>query len=226
MPTLLIATTNQNKLREYAAIFAGLPFELRTLRDLGIDDDVEETGATFAENARLKAEFYAARSGLPALADDSGLEVHALGGPRGSFGWREHKSNLLCIAGGSGMAPIKGMLEDAAQKKMAKRIVYLFGARTEKDLYALDDMQKLAAQLKLDFVPVLSHEDAGSSWKGARGFVTEFIDKQALDFKDTAAFLCGPPPMIDAAIAKLNELGIGHQDIFFDKFTDKSHVNK
>ncbi len=83
MPTLLIATTNQNKLREYAAIFAGLPLELRSLRDLGIADDVEETGATFAENARLKAEFYAGRSGLPALADDSGLEVHALGGEPG-----------------------------------------------------------------------------------------------------------------------------------------------
>lgn len=147
-----------------------------------------------------------------------------LRGPRGTFGWRDQKSNLLCIAGGSGMAPIKGMLEDAAQKKMAKRIVYLFGARTEKDLYALEDMQKLSKQLKLEFVPVLSHEDAGSSWKGARGFVTEFIDKQSLDFADTAAFLCGPPPMIDAAIAKLNELGIGNQDIFFDKFTDKSHI--
>jgi len=83
MPTLLIATTNQNKLREYAAIFAGLPFELRTLRDLGIDDDVEETGATFADNARLKAEFYAGRSGMLTLADDSGLEVHALGGEPG-----------------------------------------------------------------------------------------------------------------------------------------------
>lgn len=83
MPSLLIATTNQNKLREYAAIFAGLPLELRTLRDLGITDDVDETGATFAENARLKAAFYAARSGLPALADDSGLEVHALGGEPG-----------------------------------------------------------------------------------------------------------------------------------------------
>ena len=83
MPTLLIATTNQNKLREYAAIFAGLPLELRSLRDLGIADDVKETGATFAENARLKAEFYAGRSGLPALADDSGLEVHALGGEPG-----------------------------------------------------------------------------------------------------------------------------------------------
>lgn len=83
MITLLIATTNQNKLREYAAIFAGLPLELRSLRDIGIDEDVEETGATFAENARMKAEFYLARSGLPTLADDSGLEVAALGGEPG-----------------------------------------------------------------------------------------------------------------------------------------------
>jgi XTP/dITP diphosphohydrolase len=88
MPILLIATTNQNKLREYAEIFAGLPFELRSLRDAGIDEDVEETGATFAENARLKAEFYAARSGLPALADDSGLEVVALGGEPGVLSHR------------------------------------------------------------------------------------------------------------------------------------------
>ncbi len=151
-----------------------------------------------------------------------------LRGPRGTFGWREQKGTLLCIAGGSGMAPIKGMLEDAAQKKMAKRIVYLFGARTEKDLYALDDMQQIKAQMgaNFEFVPILSHEEAGSPWQGARGFVTEFIEKQALDFADTAAFLCGPPPMIDAAILKLNELGIENQNIFFDKFTDKSHLNK
>lgn len=83
MTKLLIATTNPGKLKEYAAIFAGLPLELRTLRDEGIADDVEETGDTFAANARLKAEYYAARSGLPALADDSGLEVAALGGEPG-----------------------------------------------------------------------------------------------------------------------------------------------
>ena len=88
MPTLVIATTNQNKLREYAGIFDGLPFELRSLRDIGIDDDVEETGATFAENAQLKAEFYATRAGRPVLADDSGLEVHALGGAPGVFSHR------------------------------------------------------------------------------------------------------------------------------------------
>ena len=88
MPTLLIATTNQNKLREYATIFAGLPLDLRSLRDAGIADDVEETGATFAENARLKAEFYSPRSGLPVLADDSGLEVAALNGEPGVFSHR------------------------------------------------------------------------------------------------------------------------------------------
>ncbi|MEN9938175.1 MAG: hypothetical protein RLZZ387_4754 [Chloroflexota bacterium] len=88
MPKLLIATTNPGKLKEFAAIFAGLPLELRTLRDEGIADDVEETGATFAENARLKAEYYAARSGLPALADDSGLEVAALGGEPGVYSAR------------------------------------------------------------------------------------------------------------------------------------------
>jgi len=88
MSTLLIATTNLNKLREYNGIFAGLPLELRSLRDAGIDEDVEETGATFEENARLKAEFYAARSGLPALADDSGLEVAALNGEPGVMSHR------------------------------------------------------------------------------------------------------------------------------------------
>jgi XTP/dITP diphosphohydrolase len=88
MSILLIATTNRNKLQEYVAIFAGLPFELRSLPDIGISEDVEETGATFAENARLKAEFYASRSGLSTLADDSGLEVVALGGEPGVMSHR------------------------------------------------------------------------------------------------------------------------------------------
>lgn len=86
--TLLIATTNPGKLREYAAIFGGLEIELRSLRDLGIDDDVAETGTTFAANAELKARYYAQRSGLAALADDSGLEVAALNGEPGVYSAR------------------------------------------------------------------------------------------------------------------------------------------
>ena len=80
---LLIATHNRGKLIEYQEMFADLRFELVTLDDVGIRDDVAETGATFAENARAKAEAYARQSGLLTLADDSGLQVDALGGEPG-----------------------------------------------------------------------------------------------------------------------------------------------
>ncbi len=80
---LLIATHNRGKLIEYQEMLADLPLELVTLDDVGIRDDVAETGATFAENARAKAVEYARRSGLLTLADDSGLEVNALGGGPG-----------------------------------------------------------------------------------------------------------------------------------------------
>ena len=80
---LLIATHNRGKLIEYRELLAGLPYELVTLDDVGIREDVEETGTTFAENAHLKALAYARQSGLLTLADDSGLEVDALGGEPG-----------------------------------------------------------------------------------------------------------------------------------------------
>ncbi len=80
---LLIATGNAGKKREFARLLATLPVEVVGLDDLGLANDVEESGATFAENALLKARAYAARSGLLTLADDSGLEVDALGGAPG-----------------------------------------------------------------------------------------------------------------------------------------------
>lgn len=83
MSELLIATRNPGKLREFAQIFADLGLQLLTLADLGIEHEVEETGDTFYENARLKAEGYLELSGLPTLADDSGLEVAALNGAPG-----------------------------------------------------------------------------------------------------------------------------------------------
>lgn len=83
MRPLLVATTSPHKLEEYRALLAGLPFELRSLSDAGIDEDVEETGVTFEDNARLKAERYRDLSGLLTLADDSGLEVDALEGRPG-----------------------------------------------------------------------------------------------------------------------------------------------
>ena len=80
---LLIATHNAGKLRELAELLGGIPYRLVSLSDVGIDADVEETGQTFEENAALKAETYRDLSGLPTLADDSGLEVDALDGEPG-----------------------------------------------------------------------------------------------------------------------------------------------
>ena len=77
---LLVATTNQGKLREITGILAGLPVELVGLERFPGLKEPEETGATFAENARLKALYYHDATGLPSVADDSGLEIEALDG--------------------------------------------------------------------------------------------------------------------------------------------------
>ncbi len=80
---LLVATHNRGKVREYEELLAGLPVEITFPAREGLDLDVEETGTTFAANARLKATAFARASGLLTLADDSGLEVDALDGAPG-----------------------------------------------------------------------------------------------------------------------------------------------
>jgi XTP/dITP diphosphohydrolase len=80
---LLIATTNAGKLREIEPLLAGLPFQLVTLGDLPPVAAPEETGLTFGENARAKAAYYARATGLLTVAEDSGLEIDALGGAPG-----------------------------------------------------------------------------------------------------------------------------------------------
>lgn len=87
---LLIATTNPGKLREILGILDGVPFELRTLSAFPTIAEPAETGSTFAENARLKALYYAERTGLPAVADDSGIEIDALDNGPGVHSARWH----------------------------------------------------------------------------------------------------------------------------------------
>ena len=88
MPRLLLATGNRHKQDELKSLLRGLPYELVTPSELSIDDRVEESGCTLEENATLKATTFAARSRLLSLADDSGLEVDALGGEPGVFSSR------------------------------------------------------------------------------------------------------------------------------------------
>ena len=85
---LLLATNNKGKSREYKTLLTGIPFRLVTMAEEGITTEVEESAETFEENAGLKATVLAAESGLISLADDSGLEVDALGGEPGAMSHR------------------------------------------------------------------------------------------------------------------------------------------
>ena len=84
----IIATNNKKKLKEMSAILGELGVEAVSLAEAGVESDVEETGTTFEENSRLKAVAAMEKSGLPAIADDSGLEVDALGGEPGIYSAR------------------------------------------------------------------------------------------------------------------------------------------
>ncbi|MGB9722338.1 MAG: RdgB/HAM1 family non-canonical purine NTP pyrophosphatase [Chloroflexia bacterium] len=89
-PRLLLASANPDKVREYRALLGDLPLELVTPAEIGLEGEVEESGDTYEENARRKALTLARGSGLITLADDSGLEVDALGGAPGPRSHRYH----------------------------------------------------------------------------------------------------------------------------------------
>jgi 3-phenylpropionate/trans-cinnamate dioxygenase ferredoxin reductase subunit len=147
-----------------------------------------------------------------------------LDGPIGEFWLRpDAQAPLLMIAGGSGLAPILAMLKDALAQGVQRPVTLLFGARTQRDLYALDEIEALARQCTagLRFVPMLSEEPAGSDWRGARGLVTQALcdTSQALVVPGCHAYLCGPPPMIDAALPLLTQQGVARSHIHADRFT-------
>ena len=87
-PKLLLATGNKGKLEELRQLLTGIPFDLISPSDIGLNLDIHESGKTYATNARLKARAFAVASGLLTLADDSGLEIDALGGAPGALSSR------------------------------------------------------------------------------------------------------------------------------------------
>lgn len=88
MPRLLLATNNRGKVAEYRALLADCGWDMVTPADIGLDLEVEESGVDYVTNAKIKAQAFAQASGLPSLADDSGLEVDALGGRPGPLSAR------------------------------------------------------------------------------------------------------------------------------------------
>lgn len=151
-------------------------------------------------------------------------------GPHGNFHLHAGAEPMICIAGGSGLAPLLSVLEDARKNRVKRPCAFLFGARTQADLYCLEQIRQIAQGWADQFVflPVLSHEPADSSWTGARGLVTQFITDAmpGIDWSRAEGYMCGPPGMIDAGIASMTEVGMKIDAIHYDKFTDESHISK
>lgn len=161
-------------------------------------------------------------SGL--LAEGGGLEVGqqlAARGPYGMFTLRDSSPRrLVFIGGGAGMAPIVSLLESMAEKGSTREATYYYGARTRSDLFHLDEVRALEQRLpSFRFVPALSEEDPSDGWEGETGLVTDVVDRLESDLSEVDAYLCGPPPMVDAAIAMLTARGVPEAYIYYDKFT-------
>lgn len=155
-------------------------------------------------------------------ADRTGTKLQ-LSGPDGYFGLHDADASILCIAGGSGLAPILSILEEAQWAGTTRPVTLLYGARTRKDLYCTAEIEALRKGWPdtFDFLPVLSAEPEDSAWAGARGLVSDYIDKVA-GLAGRQAYLCGPPPMIDAAEAALLAAGLTSDAIKADRFYDRS----
>ena len=139
-------------------------------------------------------------------------------GPYGASWLRDrHTGPILAIAGGSGLAPIKSIVESALGAGMAQPIDLYLGVRAERDLYLEDHFQALAARHgNLRFVPVLSQPEGATTRR--RGLVHEAAAQDHRDLDGAKAYLAGPPVMVEAATALLLERGMRREDIHADAF--------
>jgi p-cymene methyl-monooxygenase electron transfer component len=148
-----------------------------------------------------------------------GFEIDA---PHGNFWLRDGTGPIICIAGGSGLAPILSLLQDAANRKVRRDCVLLFGARGARDLYVADEIAAIRTKWTggFDYWPILSEEQVTGT---RHGLVTAFVPEAIARLgSGVHGYMCGPPPMIDAGIAALGDAGIAINDIHYDKFTDMS----
>ncbi len=149
---------------------------------------------------------------------EEGEEV-IFNGPYGDFFLRDTEREIVCIAGGSGMAPIKSILLDMEEKGVGRRTRYFFGARSTKDLVLLEEMQDLEKRLpNFQFIPALSDPEEGDKWEGETGLITDVLDRYMESGENVEAYLCGSPGMIDACIKVLTDNGVPDELIYYDKF--------
>ena len=142
-------------------------------------------------------------------------------GPYGEFWLNEDPSvEIVCVGGGCGMAPMRNIIM-TLYEKWPERICWLFfGCRTTEDIFYLEQFKELERK-NANFHVFYALSDAlklGEKWDGETGFIHLAVDKQLESGVPRQAFLCGPPPMIEAVTRVLEEKEIDTEDIFYDEF--------
>ena len=156
-----------------------------------------------------------------------GREILRLEGPFGSFYLRETSDKpILFVAGGTGFAPIKAMIEHALHHRHGRPMVLYWGARAKRDLYLAD----LAGQWQSEsrdftFIPVLSEPAGGDDWPGRTGFVHQAVLDDFDDLSGYQVYACGGPAMVDVARATfVGTRGLPAEEFFADSFTYAARV--
>jgi len=141
-------------------------------------------------------------------------------GPFGDFYLRESDRRMICVAGGSGMAPIRAILLAMKPEEIARRRpIFFFGARSRRDLFMVEEWLEFErANPDFRFVPALSNPEPEDNWDGETGRVTEVISRHIPDARDCEGYLCGSPGLLNACVEVLAGLGVPEERIYYDKF--------
>ncbi len=140
-------------------------------------------------------------------------------GPFGEFFLRDTDREIVCIAGGSGLAPIRSIILDMIDRGISNRkATFFFGAVTKKDLYYVEEFKEIEKNHPwFRFVPALSRDDSDHPY--TKGLITDVVASNYSDLKNMEAYLCGSPGMIDACEKVLTSKGMPKAQIFYDKFS-------
>jgi phenol/toluene 2-monooxygenase (NADH) P5/A5 len=151
-----------------------------------------------------------------------------LTGPYGRFFVRASaRQPMIFMAGGSGLSSPRSMILDLLDKGATEPITLVYGQRSLEELYHDDEFRALAARhAHFTYVPALSSEPDGSGWTGERGFVHDAAKAHFPEgFAGHKAYLCGPPPMVEACIGTLMQGRLFERDIYTEKFISAADAN-
>ncbi len=147
-------------------------------------------------------------------------DILRIEGPFGQFYLRqETQLPIIFVAGGTGFAPVKGIIEQAITEKMQRPIHLYWGVRAKRDLYMHDLAQQWADQHpQIHYIPVLSAPLPEDNWQGKTGFVHEVVLQDIPDFTHYEVYACGPPVMITATQNSFMGKGLDKDRFFYDSF--------